>query len=214
MSMHSSITGALGASRASAIALTLSLCLLAPTAAAEKVFLKVDEALKLAFPECVVERGTRILTKQEQEQIEKLAGEKLESRIVHPYVARKQGVLVGTAYFDTHRVRTLRETLMVVVDPEGRVRRVEVLAFGEPLEYLPSARWFAQFLSLALDDELRIKRKIKGLTGATLSATAATAAIRRVLATHERLQRPVPKPPPAPGSLEDTRPEAGSEPLP
>jgi len=39
----------------------------------------------------------------------------LGSSIVHPYVARDdKGNIVGTAYFDTHRVRTLDETLLVV----------------------------------------------------------------------------------------------------
>ena len=56
------------------------------------------------------------------------------------------GAPLGTAYFDTHRVRSVDETLMVVVDPSGRASRVEILAFDEPPEYLPKKGWLAQLL--------------------------------------------------------------------
>ena len=49
----------------------------------------------------------------------------------------KDGHAVGTAYFDTHVVRTMPETIMVVVDPAGAIARIEVLSFSEPEEYLP-----------------------------------------------------------------------------
>jgi hypothetical protein len=99
-----------------------------------------------------------------------------------------QGNVLGTAYFDTHRVRTLDETLMVVVDPSGRAARIEILACDEPPEYLPKKGWLAQFLGRALDPELSVKRGIRGITGATLSSQAATDAVRRVLAIHEALK--------------------------
>ena len=81
-------------------------------------------------------------------------------------------------------VRTLRQVLMVVVDPEGKIRRVELLAFAEPTEFIPNARWYGQFVGKALDETLSLKRDIKGVTGATLTARATTQAVRRVLATH------------------------------
>ncbi|MFT4541916.1 MAG: hypothetical protein ACI841_000191 [Planctomycetota bacterium] len=172
-----------------------------------KVFMKVDQALKLAFPDCKVERGTLVLSKEQQARVKKLGGSESGSRIVHPYVATKDGKLVGTAYFDTHRVRTMRETLMVVVTPDGKVARTEMLAFGEPLDYLPSARWYAQFLSKELNADLQIKRKIKGIAGATLSAKAATACVRRALAIHKvsAEKKPKPKPEPQPKKVPDKK---------
>src|SRR5262245_42174390 len=98
---------------------------------ASRVFLTVDEALKLAFPECEIERTTRYLSEAEQKRVEELAHVELEGRVVRPYLARQDGKLVGTAYFDAHRVRTKNEVLMIVVAPDERITRIEVLAFAE-----------------------------------------------------------------------------------
>ena len=84
-------------------------------------------------------------------------------------------------------MRTLPETLMVVVDPQGKVARVEVLAFAEPEDYLPPGRWYGQFLGQGLSDELALGHHIRGVTGASLTARATTDAVRRVLAIHQAL---------------------------
>jgi hypothetical protein len=161
----------------------LLLALAAPAAA--KVFLTVDEALKLAFPDCKVERKTGYLTGEQVRRARELSGVEVPSALVTYYVARRGAQLAGTAYFDTHRVRTLPETLMVVVDPQGRVTRVEVIAFREPEEYLPRGAWYEQFRGHGLDRELRLKQGIHPVTGATLTARATTGAVRRVLALHQ-----------------------------
>ncbi len=169
--------------------------------------LTVDEALKLAFPGCRVKRTTVYLKKPHKKRIAKLAGEKWTKGVVFPYVATKDGKLVGTAYFDAHRVRTLRETVMIVVEPTGKIGRVEVLAFGEPPAYRPRAKWYAQFVGHELNARLRLKRGIQGVSGATLTARATTSAARRTLALHEVLgemaaerakQAPAPQKPRAP----------------
>lgn len=150
-----------------------------------KVFLTTEEALQLAFPEARMERTTHYLTRKQLEAARERAAVEIGSAIVQGYRAwDRDGRLLGTAYFDTHRVRTLPETLMVVVDPAGRVRRVEVLSFDEPLDYLPKGAWYAQFQGRALDQELALRRGIQGVTGASLTARATTDAVRRILALH------------------------------
>lgn len=153
--------------------------------AAAKVFLGVEEALKLAFPGCRVERRTAYLTAEQLKRARELAAVEVPGALVSYYVAtRPDGKPAGTAYLDTHRVRTLPETLMVVVDPADRVARVEVLSFREPVEYLPRGPWYGQFAGRELGPELDLRRGIRPVTGATLTARATTAAVRRVLALH------------------------------
>jgi electron transport complex protein RnfG len=156
-------------------------------AATAKVFLTQEEALKLAFPGAAVERKTAFLTDTEQQEVARLSGGPRPSALAVAYVATKDGRLVGTAYFDTHVVRTMTETLMVAVDPAGAITRVEVLSFSEPEEYLPREHWYAQFLGRTLDNELSVKRGIRPVSGATLTARATTEAARRVLALHRVL---------------------------
>jgi len=70
---------------------------------------------------------------------------------------------------------------MVVVSPEARLQRVEILAFYEPEEYLPNKRWFNQFHGKVLNEGLWPKREISAVSGATLSVNGITSEVRKVL---------------------------------
>jgi hypothetical protein len=160
-----------------------------PRAAGARVLVTVDEALALAFPGAAIERATVYLKPEQVERARSLAGgDAKPPAIVRPYRATRDGKLVGTAYFDVHLVRTLQETVMVVVAPDGRVGRVETISFDEPPDYLPREAWYLQFDGKALDPELELRRAIRPVTGATLTARATTDAVRRVLALHKVLE--------------------------
>ena len=178
------------------VALLGGLVLAAPAApAAGKVFLSQEEALKLAFPAgTTIERRTAFLTEAQQQEARRLArSEEPPDALVTFYVGKDaEGRTIGTAYFDTHRVRTLPETILVLVGPSGETRRVEVLSFSEPEDYLPVPRWYRQFDGRPLDDDLSLKRKIPPVAGATLTTYATTEAVRRVLAIHRVLQQAAP----------------------
>jgi Na+-translocating ferredoxin:NAD+ oxidoreductase RnfG subunit len=162
----------------------------AVTAIDAKVFLSQEEALRLAFPAAAIERKTAFLTADQQREARRLSGdEALPSALVAYYVATKDGREIGTAYFDTHVVRTMSETIMVVVDLAGNASRVEVLSFLEPEDYLPRPHWYEQFQGKPLDGELSMKRGIRPIAGATLTARATIDATRRVLALHRVIRR-------------------------
>jgi Na+-translocating ferredoxin:NAD+ oxidoreductase subunit G len=180
--------------RGPGLGLALVWCLAAGASpAAAKVFLTVDEALRLAFPKCQVERRTSFLTEEQARRARELAGTEAPSRLVASYRATCGGRPGGTAYFDTHRVRTLPETLMFVVDREGRISRIEMISFREPEEYIPRGNWYDQFLGKGLDEELQLKQEIRPVTGATLTARATTNAARRVLALHRVISGGAPR---------------------
>jgi hypothetical protein len=148
-----------------------------------RVFLTQKEALVRVFsPDLPVDRRTVFLTEDQAARVRSVSGGDLDSLVVTFYVGNRREGGTAIAYFDSHRVRTLPETLMVVVDPEGRVMRIEVLSFLEPPDYLPRPRWYEQFEGRKLEDSLSLKRSIHGITGATLSARVVTRAVRRVLA--------------------------------
>jgi hypothetical protein len=154
-----------------------------------KVFLSQEQALRLAFGEgATTQKKTAYLTEAQLARARELAGVEVSSALVTRYEGRGGGASLGFAYFDTHVVRTLPETLMIVVGPDGAVRRVDVVVFSEPEDYLPRAAWFSEFHGRKLDRELSVKRGIHGITGATLSSGAATDAVRRILAIHATLE--------------------------
>jgi len=174
-----------------AAALALALAFAAPAAA--KVFYSQEEALELAFPDADrVDKRSEVLDDAQAARVEARAGAPLPSRLVRLYTAWKDGAVLGWAFIDVHTVRTHPEALLVVIGPDRRVRMLRTLAFYEPEEYLPSARWLRQLEGRALDEDLRLGGELHGIAGATLSSRAVTDAVRRSLALLEVLAGPRP----------------------
>jgi len=162
-------------------------CSFADTAVA-KVFYTQKDALDLAFPDATrIEKKTFIMSEAETEQVERAARSSLDSRIAKFHLGWDGDRLLGYVFIDVHTVRTLPEAFMVVLAPSGEVSSVQVLAFHEPLDYLPPGRWYEQFAGRSREDTLRLGGDIHGVIGATLSARAVTDSIRRVLSLFEVL---------------------------
>jgi len=152
--------------------------------------LSLQEALQAAFPPpAVVDRRTAFLSSAALDSARADAGgdAPVDQSVVSYYLATRDGKPLGVAYFDSHRVRTLNEVLMIVVGPNDKVQRVEVLRFAEPPEYHPRDGWLAQFQGHTLAPDLSLKGSISAMTGATLTSNAVTRSVRRVLALHRRI---------------------------
>ncbi len=147
-----------------------------------RVLLGQKQALELAFAGAVPERRTAFLTDAQAKAAEEAARAKLESKVWTYYVAGST-----TAYFESHPVRTMNETIMVVVGEGGRIRFVEILSFAEPDDYLASKRWLGQFSEKPLGEDLALRRGLRNIAGATLTAEAVSRGVRRALAVHQVL---------------------------
>jgi hypothetical protein len=141
-----------------------------------------EEALARVYPGAMIRAERLFLTDVQLRDARALSGVDVESALVARYVAVTDGKVVGRAYVDTHVVRTKRESLLICLDETGHVRRIEVTAFLEPPEYKATPAWYGQFNAKSLNDSLNLNRAIRHIAGATLTATAATRAVRRVLA--------------------------------
>ncbi len=159
----------------------------APTARA-KVFHSQKEAIALAFPDAErIEDETFVLTAEQARQVEELARAPVETKLVRIWRGLRGEQIQGYALIDVHTVRTHPEAFLVVLSPQGSVRSVRVLAFHEPLDYLPAQRWYQQFDGKTLGDALRVGGDVHGIVGATLSAQATTQGVRRALALYRVL---------------------------
>ncbi|HEX6737004.1 MAG TPA: FMN-binding protein [Vicinamibacteria bacterium] len=155
------------------------LVLLACTAAARaEVLLTEKAALERAFPGAAPARHVLYLTPAQMAAVEKAARSKVSSAVVTQFEAAG----AGRAYLDTHLVRTMPESVLVVVEPDGRLRMALVLQFNEPPDYLPREGWLGTLRGHALDDELWPGRGVRRVTGSTLTVQALTDAVRRGLA--------------------------------
>lgn len=165
----------------------LAALVIAPSTHA-KVFLGKSDALAWAFPGADrLEEKTHVLSGREVAEVEALGGGVRETRLVTVYTAHRAGGVVGYALIDIHNVRTHPEAFLIVLSPRGEVVRLRVLAFHEPLEYLPPDRWLGQFPGSNPDARLRVGQDVHGIAGSTLTAHAVTGGIRRAIALYRVL---------------------------
>jgi serine protease inhibitor ecotin len=161
----------------------LFVTIIAASLASAQVFSTQQQALERAFPKPqIVGRQTLFLDDKQVESIQKQARAKLESKIVTYYLGKDGDKITGYAFFATDIVRTKAATYMAVVNPDSTVRFVEVLAFYEPMDYFPMARWLDLFRGKLLNDNLWPRRDIHNITGATLTTQAITQGARKMLA--------------------------------
>jgi hypothetical protein len=147
------------------------------------------EALAQAFGRGEDQPETFVL---DEAQARRSRSSRAQARIKLAHLARTQAAAPRLRPIDVHNVRTLPEAFLVVLSREGSVRMVRVLAFHEPLEYMPSARWYQQFDQKTIADPLRLGGDVHAIVGATLSAQATTQGVRRALAIHQVLLRKEP----------------------
>lgn len=155
-----------------------------------KIFYSKDEAMVLAFGEgATIETLSLFPDDQQTAAIQLEAKVKLDSGMFTFYVGKQGNSTLGYAAIETITVRTKPETLMIVLSPEGVVRKVYTLAFHEPPEYQPPERWFDQLQNKPLDD-IDFNKGIQGMSGATLSTRAAVNSVRKVLAVYINMLKP------------------------
>lgn len=155
-----------------------------------KQLLSQRQALALAFgPGAVIERHTVFLNNERRQAAQEAGRVKIDSGVWTYYIGRSSCGVGGYAYFDTHVVRTMPESFMAVLEPDGAVRSVEILSFLEPEDYMPGRRWLKQFTGKSLSDDLLLHRGVRNLSGASLTSQALADGLRRILAVHAAVRQ-------------------------
>ena len=158
------------------------------TAANARVLMTHEQALASAFlPGARIVRQTFFLTKAQLDAARSESGVDFQDQLIVRYAGFASDRLLGYAYFDAHRVRTMPETVMVVVTPDAQVDRVDILSFDEPMDYFPKRRWIDQLLHRKLDKDLSLTGAVRPISGASLTGQAIVNATRKVLAIHHVL---------------------------
>jgi hypothetical protein len=164
--------------------------LLSVSAAAAQVLVRPEKAMSLAFPKAKFSRTTLLVSEKERAAIARLAKVRADDvpGVTIAYVAKNEetGTIEGFAFFDKHGVRSKYETLMVAVDLDGGMRRVEECAVAEPIQYKPAEPFYRQFDEKTLYD-LGAGKGVMRVTGATLTVEATLQCCRRILAARKIL---------------------------
>jgi len=143
------------------------------------------DAVQASYPQADnMKRQSIYLTQQQVATARTISGVNVDSAFVVVYKITRQNQLLGWVYLDTHRVRTLNETLFVSIAPDDRVHDLQVLSFSEPQEYMATARYLALFKNHELNNKLSTRGDIPSIAGSSLTSTATVNAVRRTLAIH------------------------------
>ena len=167
-------------------ALVLAAAMLAGSPAQAQI--SREKALAAVYAGAEIRSERIFLTDEQLRRAREISGVEVTSRLAARYSAVRDGRLVGRAYVDTHTVRTKNESLLIMLDENGRVKRIEVTAFLEPPEYQAPRAWYDQYNGKALTEDLRLHRAVRPIAGASLTARATADAARRVLAIDQVLQ--------------------------
>lgn len=74
----------------------------------------------------------------------------------------------------------------VALEPDGKVKQVEILQYREPYgDEIRSPDWLAQFIGKSSTDTVEVNKDVVNISGATLSSHHVTEGIKRVLAFYE-----------------------------
>lgn len=168
--------------------LVIVLAALVAGTASARVYRTDAEALKETFRDAeAVEERKIVLSREDRAAIEKALGCKLSDVVMGAadsmtfHVGMRGGKTYRHACAITALARSEPMRLLVVLSAEGAVESVETLAFHEPPQYKPSAKFLAQFPGGSPEHPPEHRRNIRNIAGATITSRQASRAVHLVL---------------------------------
>ena len=150
-----------------------------------------DEAARRAFPEATAFKDRELqLTREEMQALPSEAGIKASAVRFRALTALQGDKSIGIVVVDAVIGKFDLIDYAVGLDPSGKLRSVEILAYRESHGYevrLPA--WRKQFVGKDKRDTLRVGEDIGNISGATMSATHVTDGVRRIVFAVDALNR-------------------------
>lgn len=129
-----------------------------------------------------VETDNIILSDAQMAQLSKVSQQKIDSKLHRLYVAKNGPQTLGYGVLLNKKVRTKTAITLYLIGMDRKIKSIEIVAFNEPMEYLPTATWLNVFDQKSSENTLKLNQDIPTTTGATLSARAITDGARMALA--------------------------------
>lgn len=128
-----------------------------------------------------VETENVILNDSQLTQLSKASMQKIDSKLYRIYVAKNGSQTLGYGVLMNKIVRTKTAITLYLIGTDKKIKSIEIVAFNEPLEYLPSKTWLDGFDNKSSANTLKLNQDIPTTTGATLSARTITDGARAAL---------------------------------
>lgn len=155
-----------------------------------KILTAPIDSMQFAFGTDIdIEKRNILLTSKQAHDVQKLAKTKLSTKIYQVYKASKEKKVLAYGILVSQKVRSKNCVVMYHITKNGHLRSIEIIAFNEPIEYLPNKRWLKLFHNRSVSKPLYLTKQIPTITGATLSAHSITNAARIAFAIYNVLLR-------------------------
>lgn len=145
------------------------------------VYLSVEQAQKLLFPDTTFTMDFRMLTDQQASAIEKTSGVNVLARDLQVWRVSTGGWFIVDQVVGKHEFIPFA----LALDDEGAVKGVEILEYREAYGgQVRNPAWRAQFQGKRQGAPLTLRKDIQNISGASLSCRHITDGVKRLLATH------------------------------
>lgn len=146
----------------------------------------VNEVIESSFSSVTkVEPKALILTQSQFKKVRSSAKTAMDTKVYRYYNIFSKAKKLGTAVLITRKVRSKKATVLYAFDSKGTLRFSEIMAFGEPPEFIPSKIWMSQLQNQKPTAKLTVGKDIPTISGATLSARTISEGARVARALYE-----------------------------
>ncbi len=165
----------------------------APIIAQAKIYVSVEQAQKILYPNKSLTKNPIIITEDLQDKM------RSASSVRQPFQGDRVWKTADGGWFIVDEVVGKHEmiTYAVALSPAGAVTGIEILDYVESYGYeVGEARWRNQFIGKTASDPIKLNQDIQNIGGATLSCKHLTDGVKRVAVLYEialKNQTPAPK---------------------
>jgi len=166
----------------------ISILLLLTTGLSAKMLVSPFDIMKAAYGQTTeISKKNILLKKSQLKKIQQNAKAKIKSKIFRVFKAVSKGETLGFGILVNRKVRSKNAAILYIISKDSVLKSIEIIAFNEPMEYIPSRTWIKQFENISTDKRLRISKEIPTITGATLSARSIVDGSRVAFAFYEEI---------------------------
>lgn len=166
---------------------TFTLLLFALPLSAKMLISPIDAMKAIYGANSEVSKKNILLSKAQASKIEQESQVKLDTKIFRFYRATNANKLLGYGILINKKVRSKNAVVLYFISTDAVLKSIEIIAFNEPPEYMPSENWNSQFKDIATTKMLRLSKDIPTITGATLSARSITDSSRVAFAFYNEV---------------------------
>jgi hypothetical protein len=154
----------------------------APIIAHAKIYVSVEQAQKILFPNKTLIKNPIIITDDLQGKM------RTASSIRYPFQGERIWKAADGSWLVIDEVIGKHEmiTYAVALSPTGSVQGIEILEYVESYGYeVAEAQWRKQFVGKTVNDPIKLNQDIQNISGATLSSKHITDGVKRITVLYD-----------------------------